>query len=113
MPDHIHHAFEILKYVRIPEAQHAKASRFQLPGSPMVPDYPVRSVVLAAIELDHETAFETGEVGDESGDRNLAAEMPAFALEQTQLIPELLLGIGGVAAQISGELIGHGEAPHP
>ena len=113
MTDRVDNAFDILKYISVPESQDAKAFCLEKQRSLTIVHQPFRRVVLSAIELDDKAAFVAGEIGDETRDRNLPAKMPAFLLEHAQFVPERLLGIGDIAAQITCEMIGDPETPTP
>ena len=113
MADHIDNALQILEHITIPKSQDTKSFCIEKPRSLAVAYKFSRRIMLTAIEFDNEPAFVTGKIGDESSYRHLSTEMPAFRLEHTQLIPELLLCIGYIAAQMTREVIGHCPDPHP
>lgn len=60
--------------------------------------------MLAAIELDDEAAFDTGEIANVRAERVLASELEASELTATQSIPKQTLCIGWVFAEGSGEV---------
>jgi hypothetical protein len=85
----------LLKDLVVPKSQHAKALRCE-PGRTSSIASNVRGV-LAAIELDDETAFQAGKVGSVRTDRDLPAKAMTVDLLPTKACPEMPFGIGGLA----------------
>ena len=77
------HSLHILQHVRVPETKHAVSASPQ-PG--ITPGIRPASLVLATVELDHQTPFDAGEVGDEGADGNLAPEA-ASGLAPSETFP--------------------------
>src|SRR3546814_3479832 len=88
--------------------QDAVTASFQIPGSRSVDGF----IVLAAVEFHHEAAGRAGEIDDVGADRILAAELVAHQRAVAQVMPDLALGIGHVAAEVAGEF-GFVGGAHP
>jgi hypothetical protein len=49
--------------------------------------------VLTAIDLDHDQCLEAGKIGDIGPNSHLSPKLVPFELAETQVAPELMLGI--------------------
>ena len=92
-------AFEISEDIRIPVAQDHETLGFK-PAGP----FPVAcrsSDMLAAVEFDHQSPFETAEVGDVAAKRRLPPETCAINLLAAQSRPEQPFRIREVFPKVS------------
>src|SRR3546814_1021140 len=83
----------------VPETQDAVIASVQRLGSRSVDGF----IVLAAVEFHHEAAGRAGELCDVGAERRLAAELVAHQRSVAQVMPDLALCIGHVAAEVAGE----------
>jgi hypothetical protein len=60
--------------------------------------------MLAAVELDDKLLLQTDEITNERVDGMLTPEFMAVHLAASELMPKKSLGIGGVAAEMAGEM---------
>jgi hypothetical protein len=58
--------------------------------------------MLTAVELDDQTLFKTGEIGNEGADSDLAAKFGTAELSIAERAPQDSLYIGLVTAEIAG-----------
>ena len=73
--------------------------------------------MLATINFNDDATFETDKVCDIWADRMLPPESMAIDLTLTKMTPEMSLGVGHVAAQVTREhflgALAHPACPHP
>ena len=103
MQHHLNHPVGLLERLQIVETQHQQALLCQVCVPVLVPGLVGGLEMLAAVEFDHEARGGAVEIDDVGADRFLAIELEAMELLATQAMPELLLGIGLVAAEFAGE----------
>jgi hypothetical protein len=89
------------QHIVVPEAEYAKTAVAKPCITTAVGG---RVEMLAAIKLDYEPAFDTNEIDDIRANRMLAAETMATKIVSSQEIPDALLGIGQVSAQLPREV---------
>lgn len=107
--DHVANPFPIFQDLIIPEAQNGEP----LPAQVVVtPGIGFTSLMVPAIDLDHQPAVDAGEIRDEGPDRMLAAEPAAGDLFFPQSLPQVLFDIGHRLAQVAGKL-GFLDLAHP
>lgn len=92
------HAVEVTQHLVVPEAEHGVAMRFDQLRSG---DIGGVAVMLAAVELHHQSRGAAGEVRDVGADRVLEDELPAVQLPVAQCVPQALLRVGAVAAELA------------
>ena len=63
--------------------------------------------MLPAVGLDDQPMLQTGKIRDERADRMLAAELAAGGTPGAEAVPEKPLGVGHLAPQGAGFLVGH------
>ena len=96
-------AFQIGKYVIVPEAQDSKAV-FRQAGVPLlVPGFGFG--VLAAVKLDDDPPVKGDEVNDISFDGLLAPESGTFHLAVAQMSPKMPFRIGDIGSQFPGTVL--------
>jgi hypothetical protein len=87
----LEYTVEIFQHFVIPESQHSKSVLFEDCGSMVVLRHAIG--VLAAIELNDQPCFDTCEVNDVSGNRQLSAELEVAQAPPTQMCPKKSLDI--------------------
>jgi error-prone DNA polymerase len=92
------HPFGVAQHIIVPEANDTISMRFEPPCA----DVAVVGM-LSTIGFDNETGFGTEEIGDIGADRVLSAETGSPGLPASQMIPQPLLGLGEVDAQMASE----------
>jgi hypothetical protein len=80
------YTFEIFQHFVIPESQDSKSILFEDCGSMVVLRHAIG--VLAAIELNDQSCFDTCEVNDVSGNRQLSPEFEFAQAPSAQMCPE-------------------------
>lgn len=84
------------------------AARFQPGSSPLITR--PRRRVLAAVELDDESAIGANEIRDELAERDLTAEFQPQQTPVTQARPQTLFDIGLICAEAARDCSGHAPA---
>ncbi len=109
--DHLHHALDIPRNLRVPEPQHTKPLAFQPLIAPLIP----LATMPAAINFDHHPPPQIGEVRDERPNRSLPPEVqPKHLVQFPQLRPDQPFLRRHLMAQLSGTLPGDRvNAGHP
>ena len=97
--DHLAHRIRLRQHLVVPEAQHVVAGGVQ---ERIATPVSARTGVLAAVDFNHETCLQAGEVDDVGTDRYLPPEPVARELAHPQASPEQALGVGHVGAQRAG-----------
>ncbi len=103
MRDRLQHSIYIAQHIVVPEAknvetvggEHGRARRISTPSC--------RFHVLTAVQLDYETGLEAREVGEVSIDGMLPTKSETEKSPPAKLRPQSSFGIGGFAAEFSGE----------
>ena len=85
----------IRQHIVVPEANYTKALRFQ----PVGPCGISRIGMLATVHFDDQPRISTQEVSNVAPYRHLSAELCACQLPIAQVLPQLALRIGRIAAQ--------------
>lgn len=109
----IDHAFKTFKDVRVPKSQNMKTIFCEIAGSKRISGDTALASVLAAIQFDNQLKAMAGKVSDMLSYRNLTAETHTFSFEQTELLPQLALGVGRVIAEFSRQQVHHRATPTP
>jgi hypothetical protein len=89
------HAISVLQHVIVPETDRPIAEGFQRPSASGIDFFSV----LAAIELNDQTRFPAGEIGDVIADWELPDELGTFELAGSQMMPESFLCVRAAGAQ--------------
>jgi len=110
------HAVGVAQHVVVPEAQNPIALRLKPHRAFSVTSDLIG--VLAAVHFDDESRGETDEVGNVGAEGHLPPKAVAIGLLAAQSRPELLFGLGRIAAQLARDANGHDSisgsgTPHP
>ncbi len=108
--DGLKHIIGLGEDIVVPEPQHAEAETFQRSSTPFV--VAALLEVLAAIQLDRQSAVDAGKVQDVAIDPVLAAKLHA-KLGVAKPRPQLAFGIGLAASKLLGMIGGHGPFTRP
>ena len=92
--------FQVAQHVIVPESEDLESFRFQKRRPLGIACF----VMLSAIDLDDQHRVEAGEVGDVRQQAVLEAEFEAVDLAVAGGLPEFLLGVGAVAAELGSVL---------
>ena len=98
--DGLQHGLSLLQDFVVPVAEDPVALGLEKFGATVV--VVALRLVLGAVELDDESVLLADEVGDVRADGHLAAEFAAEQPAASQSLPEPVLGIGAVAAEVAG-----------
>ncbi|MDX9716928.1 MAG: hypothetical protein RBT67_06120 [Thauera sp.] len=99
----LNHCFSFFEHLQVVEPQHHQVLLREVCIPLLVPG-PMRGLeMLTAVQFDHEACGGAVEIDDVRADRLLAIELEAMELLAAQAMPELLFGIGLVAAEFAGE----------
>ena len=101
--DRLEHNLPLCRNSAVPEAQDAKTLRLQKFCALLIVIGTL--YVLAAVQLDDQSAFQTGEICDEWTDRNLSPKARAWNLSATELLPQRPFSVGHGIAQNAGKLL--------
>src|SRR3982751_3396488 len=102
--DRFDHGFPVFRQMTIPEAQDAKVLALEKRGTLCVIARAIE--MLAAIQLDDQSALQAGEVCDIAADRHLAPKASAWNLATPQLLPKHAFGIRHCLAKFPRKLLG-------
>ena len=97
LPNRLENTVHVIKYLIVPESQHAKPGLLQKDRTFSI-CFNVFSV-LTAVQLDNESPFQTNEVEDVIPERVLTPEFAVAKLPSTKTTPEVSLGFGRRSAQ--------------
>jgi hypothetical protein len=100
--NHVHHAFDISKYIVIPESQHSITACLKIGGPFRITCQAERFIVLPAIEFDHKPGSVARKVSEVRSDRRLPPKMRAVDLDTAQMLPQRRLGIGRLTPHRAG-----------
>jgi hypothetical protein len=89
-----------VKYLVVPESQHAKTFRFNPPVATFI--IVAGLLVLSAIKFYHQLRFKAREIRDIAPDRDLAAETVSAKLAAAESLPQMLFGVSGLISQLPG-----------
>ena len=89
LPDSFEHAFRLIHHFVVPETQHSEP----LPGQPRITFAIIGDLiaVLAAVEFDHQGAFETSKIDDVRAEWLLTLEFQAEEAVGAQEVPQTFL----------------------
>jgi hypothetical protein len=119
--DHLHHALDIPRHLRIPEPQNLKPLRRQ----PLIPCNVPIPTMPTAVNLDHQPPSQIGKIHNERPDGRLSPEVhPQHPVQLAQLRPDAPFLRRHLMAQLPGIGAGDGvnachpshpmpKAPHP
>ncbi len=95
--DHLNHRVELRQNLGIPKPKYLVPLALEKwrPSSILL----IHLRMLTAIEFDHQVMLHTTEIGDEGGNRVLAAKLGPSALATTEAMPQPTLGVGLIVAQ--------------
>jgi hypothetical protein len=110
MPDAVDHAIECRQDVVVPEPQNAITVPFDGHGARAVSLERMLFIMLSTIEFNDKPRVVTREVGNVARDGNLTPEVPAFRLQEAQLLPKHPLCRRCIAAKIAREPMGHHQS---
>jgi hypothetical protein len=83
--DHLQHAIRVLKHIVVPESEHKQTFSLEKRGASAVLRHLIR--MLAAVQLNDQTALPAQEIADEWTNRHLAAEFETAEAPKPQMAP--------------------------
>ena len=98
--DRLQYIVEPQQHLVVPEPQDAESMP---PEASVAPGVRAGKQVLAAVQFDHESRVQAGEVGDIGPDRMLASKAAAVEFPAAQVEPEAGFGLGHASAQVARE----------
>ena len=101
IPHSLQYAWQILQHLMVPKPQHAYAVRGETARTLVVAGTPWRDVVLGAVNLDRQFHCGTIEIQHETCDGMLLAKTETVELFSTEAVPQALLRVGHMLAQIA------------
>jgi hypothetical protein len=104
LPHSLQYARQILQHLMVPKPQHAYAARGETARALRVADTAWRGVVLGAINLDRQLHCGTIEIQHETCDGMLLAKAETVELFATEAVPQALLCVGHMLAQVARRL---------
>jgi hypothetical protein len=85
----------------IPKSQYPYTARLEVARALLIAGAPWRGVVLASVDFDRQFSCRAIEIQHEACDRVLLAKAETVELFATQAVPQALLGVGHVLAQVA------------
>ena len=101
LPNALQYAWEILQHFMIPKPQHPYTVRLEVARALRIAGALWRGVVLASIELNRQSHCGAIEIQHEACDGVLLAKAKTVELFATEALPQALLCVGQVLAQVS------------
>lgn len=111
MQNRFHNAVDVRDYVMIPEANDSKSKFFEFRGSLFVSDNLLG--VLPAIQLNDQSRFERGKIGNVSADCDLSSEFISIEPASAQMFPKQFFCFGFVPAKFARDLQRSTPSPYP
>ena len=101
IPHPLQYAWQILQHLMVPKPQHAYAVRGETARALRVAGTPWRGVVLGSVNLDRQSHCGTIEIQHETCDGVLLAKAETVELFATEAVPQALLRVGHMLAQVT------------
>ncbi len=116
IPHPLQYAWQILQHFMVPKPQHAYAVRGETVRALLVADTSWRGVVLGSVNLDRQLHCGTIEIQHETRHGVLLAKAETVELFATEAVPQALLRVGHMLAQVARGLQDgrwdRGRSPH-
>ena len=104
IPHPLQYAWQILQHLMVPKPQHAYAMCGETARALLVAGTPWRGIVLGSVNLDRQFHCGTIEIQHETCDGVLLAKAETVELFATEAVPQTLLRVGHMLAQVARDL---------